>query len=161
MALGEPCKTRMKNMKTLDEKAAEYAKGVITAFPELEKYKGIIETVYGRGASENEELSEGEPGDFGKALRSLKRGKCVARQEWGSRCFVVKQINSQIEAAIVPKMQSLPDHAKEVLSKRGDGSIHYCEQCLLVYPDDTKASIATNYIPDWLDMCAEYWVLIN
>ena len=34
-------------MKTLDEKAAEYAAGVVVEFPELASYKGTIETIYG------------------------------------------------------------------------------------------------------------------
>lgn len=36
-------------MKTLDEKAAEYAAGVVAEFPELASYKGTIETIYGQG----------------------------------------------------------------------------------------------------------------
>lgn len=43
-------------MKTLDEKAAEYAASVVAAFPELASYKGTIETVYGQGAMECELL---------------------------------------------------------------------------------------------------------
>ena len=96
-------------MKTLDEKSAEYS--AILCNQSGTYTKGEIETAYVVGASENEELVEGELGDFGKALKSLKKGRCVARKEWGKRCFVVKQINSEIDALIVPKMQSLPDHA--------------------------------------------------
>lgn len=146
-------------MKTLDERSAEYSAKLCNQSGTYTK--GEIETAYVVGALENEELSEGELGDFGQALKSLKRGKCVARKEWGKGCFVVKQINSEIEAPIVPKMQSLPDHAKDVISKSGNGGIHYCEQCLLVYPDDTNAAIATNYIPDWLDMCANDWIIVE
>lgn len=58
-------------MKTLDEKAAEYAAGVVAGFPELASYKGTIETIYGQGAMECELLGE-ETGTFGQALESLK-----------------------------------------------------------------------------------------
>lgn len=54
-------------MKTLDEKAAEYAAGVVAEFPELASYKGTIETIYGQGAMECELLGE-ETGTFGQAL---------------------------------------------------------------------------------------------
>ena len=63
-------------MKTLDEKAAEYAAGVVAEFPELASYKGTIETIYGQGAMECELLGE-ETGTFGQALESLKRGHLV------------------------------------------------------------------------------------
>lgn len=67
-------------MKTLDEKAAEYAAGVVAEFPELASYKGTIETIYGQGAMECELLGE-ETGTFGQALESLKRGHLVTRKE--------------------------------------------------------------------------------
>ena len=66
-------------MKTLDEKAAEYAASVIAEFPELASYKGTIETVYGQGAMEGELLGK-ETGTFGQALESLRRGRLVARK---------------------------------------------------------------------------------
>lgn len=43
-------------METLNEKAAEYAASVVATFPELESYKGTIETIYGQGAMECELL---------------------------------------------------------------------------------------------------------
>lgn len=147
-------------MKTLDEKAAEYAAGVVAEFPELANYKGTLETVYGQGAMEGELLGE-ETGTFGQALESLKRGHLIARKEWGGKCFIVKQINSDISSDIVPKMQSLPDAAKKEISKYADGSIHYREQCLVVYPDMRYGCMATNYVPDWQDMFVNDWILVE
>ena len=60
-------------MKTLDEKAAEYAAGVVAEFPELASYKGTIETIYGQGAMECELLGE-ETGTFGKHLNLSNEG---------------------------------------------------------------------------------------
>lgn len=98
---------------------------------------------------------------FGQALIFLQQGYNIARNEWGGDCFIVKQINSDIAANIVPKMQSLPDAAKREISKYADGSIHYREQCLLVYPDKEFGCMATNYVPDWQDMFANDWMIVE
>lgn len=146
-------------MKTLDEKAAEYAANV-RAEHCLEN-DGLIKTAYVFGATDNAELKVGEIGTFGQALVALQRGGNIARKEWGGKCFIVKQINSDIASDIVPKMQSLPDAAKKEISKYADGSIHYREQCLVVYPDMRYGCMATNYVPDWQDMFANDWMVVN
>lgn len=148
-------------MKTLDEKAAEYAASVVAAFPSLKNHKGTIETVYGQAVVQNEALESGELGTFGKALISLKRGFNVRRKSWvkNGDMFIVKQIDSDISPDIVPKMQSLPDAAKAEIKKHADGSIHYHTQCLIVYPHGMQGATATNYIPDWLDMFANDWMI--
>lgn len=73
--------------------------------------------------------------------------------------FVTKQIDSDINAEIVPKMQSLPDSAKELIGKTADKDIHYRNQCLLIkqFP---SSSVATNYVPDWNDMFAKDWMVL-
>lgn len=147
-------------MKTLDEKAAEYAASVVSCNEGAKECEGLIHTAYILGAMEGELQGE-ETGTFGQALESLKRGNLIARKEWGGKCFIVKQINSDIASDIVPKMQSLPDAAKTEISKHGDGSIHYREQCLVVYPDAEFGCMATNYVPDWQDMFANDWIVVN
>lgn len=62
---------------------------------------------------DEEALTSGETGTFGQAIVSLQRGFNIARMEWGGKCFIVKQINSDIASDIVPKMQSLPDAARK------------------------------------------------
>lgn len=96
---------------------------------------------------------------FGEALQALEAGKCVRRESWVGDKFVVKQIDSDIPAEVVPKMQSLPDSAKQFIGKTADGDIHYRNQCLIVkqYPSST---VATNYVPDWNDMFAKDWVVL-
>lgn len=96
---------------------------------------------------------------FGEALQALEAGKCVRRESWIGDKFVVKQIDSDISAEIVPKMQSLPDSAKELIGKTADKDIHYRNQCLLIkqFP---SSSVATNYVPDWNDMFAKDWMVL-
>lgn len=146
-------------MKTLDEKAMEYSARLCNQSGTYTK--GEIETSYVTGAVESQDLIVGGPGTFGQALTALERGLNVARKEWGGKCFIVKQINSDIQSSIVPKMQSLPDAAKKEISKHADGSIHYREQCLVVYPDAEFGCMATNYVPDWQDMFSEDWIIVE
>lgn len=96
---------------------------------------------------------------FGEALQALEAGKCVRRESWIGDKFVVKQIDSDINAEIVPKMQSLPDSTKELIGKTADKDIHYRNQCLLIkqFP---SSSVATNYVPDWNDMFAKDWMVL-
>ena len=46
---------------------------------------------------------------FGDVLQALCDGKLVRREVWPLNVCVVKQIDSDISADIVPKMQSLPN----------------------------------------------------
>lgn len=96
---------------------------------------------------------------FGEALQALEAGKCIRRESWIGDKFVVKQIDSDIPAEVVPKMQSLPDSAKQFIGKTANGDIHYRNQCLIVkqYPSST---VATNYVPDWNDMFAKDWIVL-
>lgn len=96
---------------------------------------------------------------FGEALQALEAGKCVRRESWIGDKFVVKQIDSDINAEIVPKMQSLPDSAKELINKTHREDIHYRNQCLMIV-QDTETSVATNYVPDWNDMFAKDWMVL-
>lgn len=45
----------------------------------------------------------GQNMSFGEALQALEAGKCVRRESWIGDKFVVKQIDSDISAEIVPK----------------------------------------------------------
>lgn len=96
---------------------------------------------------------------FGEALQALEAGKCVRRESWVGDKFVVKQINSDIPAEVVPKMQSLPDSAKEIINKTHREDIHYRNQCLMIV-QDTETSVATNYVPDWNDMFSKDWMVL-
>lgn len=98
-------------MKTLDEKSIEYS---VRLSNQSGNYtKGEIETAYVTGAAQNMELIFGEEGAFGQALTVLQHGFNIACKEWRGKCFITKQIDSDIASDIVPKMQSLPDAAKK------------------------------------------------
>lgn len=96
---------------------------------------------------------------FGEALQALEAGKCIRRESWVGDKFVTKQIDSDINAEIVLKMQSLPDSAKELINKTHREDIHYRNQCLMIV-QDTETSVATNYVPDWNDMFAKDWMVL-
>lgn len=78
-------------------------------------------------------------------VREIKNGKVM--------------VDSDVSAEIVPKMQSLPDSAKELIGKTADKDIHYRNQCLVIkrFP---SSSVATNYVPDWNDMFAKDWMVL-
>lgn len=78
---------------------------------------------------------------------------------WIGDKFVTKQIDSDINAEIVPKMQPLPDSAKELIGRAADKDIHYRNQCLLV-KQLPSSSVATNYVPDWNDMFVKDWMVL-
>lgn len=96
---------------------------------------------------------------FGEALQALEVGECIRRESWIGDKFITKQIDRNINAEIVPKMQSLPDSAKELIGKTADKDIHCRNQCLLIkqFP---SSSVDTNYVPDWNDMFAKDWMVL-
>lgn len=74
---------------------------------------------------------------FGEAITALHEGKRVSRSGWnGKGMFIFMQVPSEIEADIVPKMQSLPQSVKDEFVRRG-GNIRYKNQLAMVYPDNT------------------------
>ena len=96
--------------------------------------------------------------DFGKAIIALKQGKAIQREGWnGKGLFVVKQIPASINADIIPKMQSLPKSAKDILMSRENPHIDYTNQMLIVNPDGR----ADSWVPSSSDVFAEDWRVIG
>lgn len=96
--------------------------------------------------------------DFGKAIIALKQGKAIQREGWnGKGLFVVKQIPASINADIIPKMQSLPQSAKDILMSRENPHIDYTNQMLIVNPDGR----ADSWVPSSSDVFAEDWSVIG
>jgi len=96
--------------------------------------------------------------DFGKAIIALKQGKAIQRSGWnGKGLFVVKQIPASINADIIPKMQSLPQSAKDILMSRENPHIDYTNQMLIVNPDGR----ADSWVPSSSDVFAEDWCIIG
>lgn len=158
-------------MKTLDEKAAEYAAGVVAEFPELANYKGTLETVYGQGAMKGELLGE-ETGTFGQALESLKRGQLVTRKGWnGKGMFIFMRPADELHVGFVAKdIKSLPQKVKD----------YYYQDCvdengkpIQLEKDDTvkftayicmkaaDGSIVNGWLASQTDMLANDWMIFE
>lgn len=68
---------------------------------------------------------------FGVAIEALKFGLAIRRRGWnGKGLFVVKQVPAHINSDVIPKMQSLPQSAKDLIMS-GKGFIDYTSQMLI------------------------------
>lgn len=95
--------------------------------------------------------------NFGEALEALKQGKLVSRSGWnGKGMFIVKQIPAEIGLDIIPKMQSLPQSAKDKLIERNQPII-YANQMLIVNAEGR----ADSWVPSSSDCFAEDWVIVE
>lgn len=94
--------------------------------------------------------------DFGTAIKFLKAGGAISRAVWRSEKFVVKQVLSIITADIIPKMQSLPQVAKDILMSRKNPHIGYTNQMLIIHPDGQ----ADSWQPTSEDVFAVDWKLV-
>lgn len=95
--------------------------------------------------------------NFGQAIEALKQGKIVSRLGWnGKGMFVVKQIPAVISTDIIPKMQSLPQSAKDVLMNR-EQAISYDNQMLII----NSLGKADSWVPSSSDCFAEDWLILN
>jgi hypothetical protein len=95
--------------------------------------------------------------NFGEAIKALKQGKLVSRSGWnGKGMFIVKQIPAVISTDVIPKMQSLPQAAKDVLMNR-DQAISYDNQMLIV----NSSGKADSWVPSSSDCFAEDWIVLN
>lgn len=95
--------------------------------------------------------------NFGEAIEALKNGKLVSRSGWnGKGMYVVKQIPATIGLDIIPKMQSLPQAAKDNLLKR-EQPIAYTNQMLIVNADGR----ADSWVPSSSDCFAEDWGIVD
>lgn len=94
---------------------------------------------------------------FAEVIEGLKNNRNFSRQSWNHEYFITKQIPADIPNEVIPKMQSLNDGAKAILSTVGDCMIHYRNQVLFVKKNDSAENIATYYQPTWEDIFAEDW----
>ena len=96
--------------------------------------------------------------DFGDAIEVLKQGGAIRRSGWnGKGLFVVKQIPAHIESDVIPKMQSLPQAAKDQIM-RTKGFIDYTSQCL-IYNENTGR--ADSWVPSISDVFAQDWEIVR
>lgn len=94
--------------------------------------------------------------DFSIALKLLELGYCVARNSWGCDVVVFRQVPAHITEDIIPRMQSLPKSAKELILK-GIHSIGYEAQCLKY---NRASGIANSWSPSVEDIFANDWHLV-
>ena len=93
---------------------------------------------------------------FSSALWALKNGKPICRAGWnGKGMFVVKQVPAHITGDIIPKMQSLPQSAKDILMDRENPHIDYTCQMLIINKDGR----ADSWVPSSSDVLAEDWMI--
>ena len=96
--------------------------------------------------------------NFGGAIDLLKAGLAVRRKGWnGKGLFIVKQVPAHITGDIIPKMQSLPQIAKDILMKRENPNIDYTNQMLIINPDGR----ADSWLPTSSDVFADDWEVVN
>ena len=94
---------------------------------------------------------------FGIAIQALKFGLSIRRSGWNDKgMFVIKQVPAHINSDIIPKMQSLPQLAKDLILKR-KGFIDYTDQCL-IYNEHTGR--ADSWTPSVADVFAEDWEIM-
>lgn len=94
---------------------------------------------------------------FGIAIQALKFGFVIRRKGWnGKNIYVFKQVPVHIDSEIIPKMQSLPVSAKNlILSTKG--SIDYTSQCLIYNKETGRAD---SWVPSISDVFAEDWEIV-
>ena len=91
---------------------------------------------------------------LGDAIEVLKQGGTVRRSGWnGKGLMVFKQVPAHIDSDIIPKTQSLPQSAKDLILK-SKGFIDYTSQCL-IYNENTGR--ADSWVPSISDVFAEDW----
>lgn len=121
------------------------------------RYAAILEQ---RMAIENgeKEITTLPRMSFGIAIHALKFGLAIRRTGWnGKGLFVIKQVPAHIDSEIIPKMQSLPQSAKDLIMK-GKGFIDYTSQCL-IYNENTGR--ADSWVPSISDVFAEDWEIVK
>lgn len=95
--------------------------------------------------------------NFGMAIMALKAGYPIRRKGWnGEGLMVFKQVPAHIESVVIPKMQSLPQSAKDLILK-GKGFIDYTSQCL-IYNENTGR--ADSWVPSISDVFADDWEIV-
>ena len=143
-------------MKDLEAVAQDHAKNVVECNPNAKEAEGLIATAVVYGA--NELFHNLDEMDCGNAIKALKFGKAIRRKGWnGKGLFVVKQVPAHIESDIIPKMQSLPQSAKDLILA-GKGFVDYTSQCLIYNENNGRAD---SWVPSISDVFAEDWEIVK
>lgn len=150
-------------MKTLDEKAAEYAASVVSCNKEAKECEGLIQTAYVLGVMKGELLGE-ETGTFGQALESLKRGHLVARKGWnGKGMFIFMRPEDSLPTnMIVNQVKSLPESFKRwVANNHGDSETDRIKFTAYLCMKAADGTIVNGWLASQTDMLANDWVIVE
>lgn len=132
-----------------DSKAMIYAQ-----FEIMQGYQHILNLRYAKMKGNNVRC---EYLHFGNAISFLCAGFAIRRKGWnGKNLMVFKQVPAHIESDVIPKMQSLPQSAKDLILK-GKGFIDYTNQCL-IYNENTGR--ADSWVPSISDVFAGDWEIV-
>lgn len=100
---------------------------------------------------------------FCEVIDSLYMGALARRTSWDDdNIFVFMQVSSVIPAAVVPKMQSLPQAAKDYFQTQFDdekaqiNTITYVNQYAIVH----KSNLIEGWSPSPADCLALDWVVL-
>ena len=153
-------------MKNLDEKAAEYTAHLCNQ--SVIYTKGEIETAYVTGAIHNEQLSMGEIGSFGQALKSLKSGFLVTRKGWnGKGMFIFMRPADQLPIEFVSKdIKSLPTGVKQYYAqdlecrseKSEEDTVKFTAYLCMKAADGT---IVNGWLASQTDILSEDWMIFD
>ena len=149
-------------MKTLDEKSAEYSAKLCNQSGSYTK--GEIETAYVIGASENEELTIGELGSFGQALKSIQRGRLVTRQGWnGKGMFIFQRPEDSLPTnIIVNQVKSLPESFKRWVSDNyGDSESDKIKFTAYLCMKAADGTVVNGWLASQSDMLASDWMIVE
>lgn len=95
---------------------------------------------------------------FSIAITLLEKGFAMRRRGWnGKELFVTKQVPAHIGCDVIPKMQSLPQSAKDIILK-SKGFIDYTSQCLIYNKNTGRAD---SWQPSIADVFAEDWEIVT
>lgn len=96
---------------------------------------------------------------FSEVIEGLKQGRCYRRSGWnGKGMFICKQIPATLEGMVIPKLQNLPQSAKDILlAREGTPKISYTNQMLIIHPDGR----ADSWVPSVSDVFAEDWEIVS
>lgn len=150
-------------MKTLDEKAAEYAASVVSCNKEAKECEGLIQTAYILGSMEGELLGE-ETGTFGQALESLKRGHLVTRKGWnGKGMFIFMRPEDSLPTnMIVNQVKSLPESFKKwVADNHGDSVTDKIKFTAYLCMKAADGTVVNGWLASQTDMLANDWMIIE
>ena len=149
-------------MKTLDEKSAEYSAKLCNQSGNYSK--GEVETAYVIGASENEELTIGELGSFGQALKSIQRGRLVTRQGWnGKGMFIFQRPEDSLPTnIIVNQVKSLPESFKRWVSDNyGDSESDKIKFTAYLCMKAADGTVVNGWLASQTDMLASDWMIVE